>query len=346
MVSHGGVPSENRANSIAWLPRPAWQWLYDKLHIAATAADEWGSDTSGATGEVQFARYEVGEHYGWHADSDPNSPGDIARRTLSIVAVVSTADAGGELEVRGAPALDLAAGDAVVFPSRVEHRATTVSAGRRESIVLWLTRPPEPTTQAPPAWQSITELAPHPVDPDSPWFMSSADFQIGINQLVAEGLKLPYGFIPGSRPGGIVTAIQTSWARWKRSYGFNPPDFLKDLPEYASPDPDASPKPRWQTILEAVPRGKMVATRRESKERLRSEGQRRITAAYGARGWHEEIEMRMGGRQPQGSDVERDRLRGRHAALKAWVEQADRTLAELEAFDPSADVHWEAPSDP
>ena len=38
-------------------------------------------------------------------------------------------------------------------------------------------------------------------------------------------------------------------------------------------------------------------------------------------------------------DAERNRLHGKAAALRAWVEHADRTLAELDTFDPTADLH-------
>ena len=341
MVSHGGVPSENRANSIAWLSRPEWQWLYDMLHVAASESDLWGTNVAGATGEVQFARYEVGEHYGWHSDSDPNAPGEISRRTLSIVVVVSEAESGGVLEVRGAPDLDLRAGDAVVFPAQAEHRATAVVVGRRESIVLWLTRPTAPAARVP-MWESITEIYPPPDRPDSPWFMTTEEFQIGINQLVAEGdLALPYGFMPGMRPGGIVTAIQTSWARWKRSYGFNPPDFMAHLPEYAVSDPDASLKPGWRTILEASQRGRIARWRTEHQRSIEAEGERRITAAYGARDLDHEIKRRLAGMHTPVQDAERVRLAAKHGELETWVEHVDRTLADLEAFDPADDALWQ-----
>ena len=341
MVSHGGVASTNRANSIAWLSRPDWQWLYDNLHAAASGADLWDSSVAGATGEVQFARYEAGEHYGWHADSDPNAPGEISRRTLSIVVVVSEAESGGVLEVRGVPSLDLRAGDAVVFPSHVEHRATAVAVGRRESLVLWLTRPPVPIARAP-AWESITELFPPSERPDSPWFMTTEEFQIGINQLVAEGtLVLPYGFMPGTRPGEIVTAIQTSWARWKRSYGFNPPDFMAHLPEYAASDPDASLKPSWQTLLAASQRGRIARWRTEHQRSIEAEGERRITAAYGARDLNHEFKRRLAGMHTPVQDAERVRLAAKHGELEAWVEHADRTLDDLESFDPADDARWQ-----
>ena len=349
MVSSGGVASDVRANTIAWLRRPGWQWLYDRLHMAATGVNSWGLDVTGATDEVQFARYAVGEHYGWHTDSAEVDRGSIARRTVSIVALVSSAGAGGVLEIRDADALALEPGDAVVFPAVTEHRATAVTEGTRESVVLWLAQPPAPEAPAGPVpvdWRAIEHLEPPADNPDSPWFMSAEMFAGGIDQLVADGaLVLPYGFLPGSYPGGVATAVQTSWARWKRRYGFNPPDFLKHLPEYAPVDAAASAKPSWQTIRAAALRRELATLRASGFQAIEAEGERRIMDAYGARDLEHEFKIRLAAKHTEAEDAERVRLAAKHAELETWLESDERTAEELRAFDATLDSHWAAPDD-
>ena len=145
MIGHAGVPSQNRANMIAWLRRPRWQWLYDRIYAAAARANaaHWGLDIAGrSTDDVQFTRYEVGEHYGWHRDVDENARGQTRLRTLSVVLLLRSSEAGGGLELRRGGVIPMVPGDAAIFPSAEEHRAIEVVKGTRDSVVLWLSRSP------------------------------------------------------------------------------------------------------------------------------------------------------------------------------------------------------------
>ena len=73
-------------------------------------------------------------------------------------------------------------------------------------------------------WRDITPVEPQ--EGSNPfWYMTIEQFDIGLEELVREGLIPPYRVAPGSRPGGRVDAICTSWARW-RTYEWNPPEFL------------------------------------------------------------------------------------------------------------------------
>ena len=143
MISSEGIPSENRANSIAWLRRPKWQWLYDSLKTSASIANDqhWGFDIDGVSEDnVQLARYEIGERYGWHADNDLNASGQIRLRTLSIVVLLKSAISGGGIEMRDGGVISLDPGDALIFPSTQEHQALKVTRGSRYSLTLWLSR--------------------------------------------------------------------------------------------------------------------------------------------------------------------------------------------------------------
>jgi PKHD-type hydroxylase len=86
---------------------------------------------------VQLATYHVGDHYGWHIDG---RPGDGTRRVLSISVLLTDDFKGGRLDFRtpGAPPLKKA-GDIVIFNSDEWHRVAPVTAGVRESLVVWFT---------------------------------------------------------------------------------------------------------------------------------------------------------------------------------------------------------------
>ena len=84
----------------------------------------------------------------------------------------------------------------------------------------------------------------------------------------AAGVTFPYGFRPGSfpptynkhghvvAPGGIRNVGQTE-AVWD-AYQWNPPEFLTG--SYPDPDPAASPKPPWATVLRAAQVGRISRT--------------------------------------------------------------------------------------
>ena len=73
----------------------------------------------------------------------------------------------------------------------------------------------------------------------------------------------------------------------------------------------------------------------------RGECRRRISDAYGASSWEDEMQKRLRGETGEGQDVERDRLR---AVCKAQV-AALRTMSHTQrlAYDPSVDTVWAPP---
>ena len=63
-------------------------------------------------------------------------------------------------------------------------------------------------------------------------------------------------------------------------------------------------------------------------------------AAYDARDLTHEFKKRLAGEHTPEQDAERVRLAGKHAGMESWLNDADRTLAELEAFDATEDSRW------
>lgn len=81
------------------------------------------------------------------------------------------------------------------------------------------------------------------------YYMENLEFQRAFDAArEALDVRPPYNFLPGSFPGGhhMVGSTRDNWA----AYQWNPPQYLAHLPEYASPDPDASPKPTWDQLVD------------------------------------------------------------------------------------------------
>ena len=170
--------------------------------------------------------------------------------------------------------------------------------------------------------------------------MTIEQFDIGIGQLVREGLVPPYRVAPGSRPGGRVDAICTSWARW-RTYDWNPPEFLptddRRLQEYGDTDFDASPKPSWREIRDAYDRAAPVRAREQLRETVRAEEGRRICVSYVSdqdvpQTVQNEIlyRLRASSEELAPKDLERDRLHAKAAALVTSLDSM--ALDALEEF--------------
>jgi len=90
---------------------------------------------------MQFMEYAEGGHYGFHADDDE---GNAEGRALSMGLLVDGAEEGGEFQFREVPFTApfdtqiAARGNAIAFRPAALHGVTTVTAGVRRSIVLWM----------------------------------------------------------------------------------------------------------------------------------------------------------------------------------------------------------------
>ena len=161
------------------------------------------------------------------------------------------------------------------------------------------------------------------------------DVQRACRHMVSLGFRLPHGVMPGTRPGGIDSDFtRQAWL----DYGWNPIPGLDDRPGTAGFDPKASAKFSWRQIVWADRQGELLELRTRLTAELQAEARARITAAYGADDWDDEIQRRLAGRHTAAQDTERDRLRAKYQALKKGFETMP--LDDLLAFDPTADAHW------
>ena len=90
-----------------------------------------------------------------------------------------------------------------------------------------------------------------------------------------EGLVIPYNILIGSYPGGNKTF--TNGDEWEL-YQWNPPEYLPD--DYPATDPEASPKPTWETLQDAHWKAELQNKIEEAALVLKSGGVRGETTDY------------------------------------------------------------------
>ena len=129
-----------RKSTIRWIDiQEDSQWLYEKVWNTFQAVNRWFEfDLFGLVDEIQFARYSVGDSFGWHLDT---GGGQTSTRKLSMSVQLCNDDEylGGDLEVSACPQLDprRRRGTIIVFPSFLAHRVTPITRGSRCSLVAW-----------------------------------------------------------------------------------------------------------------------------------------------------------------------------------------------------------------
>ena len=129
-----------RKSTIAWIDIADDScWLYEKVWNTFQAVNRWFKfDLLGLVDQIQFAKYVVGDGFGWHLDA---GGGQTSTRKLSMSVQLCDGDeyAGGELEFCACPQIEprRRRGTIVVFPSFLAHQVTPITYGTRCSLVAW-----------------------------------------------------------------------------------------------------------------------------------------------------------------------------------------------------------------
>ena len=136
-----------RKSKVAWLIDP---WIMEKLEpyiIKANHFAGWNFDWE-LPEQIQFAKYEVGDHYGWHRDTAIPWREDGKIRKISITVNLNDDYEGGELFIdsekdywKQNPQEIIKikkAGSICVFPADRWHKINKVTKGTRYSLVIWL----------------------------------------------------------------------------------------------------------------------------------------------------------------------------------------------------------------
>jgi PKHD-type hydroxylase len=139
-----GIQHRHRRSRVTWLQdprRPRTLWLTLFATSQAVNRSYFGQSLVGAEA-VQVALYApAASAFEWHADR--LADGRLRARSLTMVVALSdsSAYAGGVLEFRTRSghvrSKRLDAGEAVFFPSNLQHRVSPITAGQRMSMTVW-----------------------------------------------------------------------------------------------------------------------------------------------------------------------------------------------------------------
>ena len=148
---------KKRKSNVAWGNEP---WLHNEItpyiHTANKNAN-WNLEWSYCE-TIQFTKYRLNQHYGWHKDSSPEPYGDDSsdefkgkiRKLSCIISLSDPSDyKGGELEFcpdnsepdKPRNIMECKEvkpkGSVIVFPSDVYHQVKPITKGTRYSLVVW-----------------------------------------------------------------------------------------------------------------------------------------------------------------------------------------------------------------
>ena len=119
------------------------KWLYERIAALFNDFNDKvvHQDWTGYIECIQFAEYEVGDHYDWHFDYG----NAFSNRKISFILQLSDPNDydGCNLEIMGAPyePKTKERGTLIMFPSYVRHRITHITRGTRYCVVGWVHGP-------------------------------------------------------------------------------------------------------------------------------------------------------------------------------------------------------------
>jgi PKHD-type hydroxylase len=143
----GELNPKIRESKVVWItPDPEINWVYQRLTDIITRLNEdyFRFDLFGFIEGFQFTEYNAPSgHYGKHVDTMYN--GTV--RKLSFVLQLSDPKnyKGGELQIHLGETPDVMKkeqGTVVAFPSPTLHEVTSITKGKRYSLVGWITGKP------------------------------------------------------------------------------------------------------------------------------------------------------------------------------------------------------------
>ena len=120
-------------------------WLYTIIGSIASSANKFFNFDISSVEDVQYTEYkdEYKGFYDWHIDSYLDADNPLSDRKLAVSLQLS--DLGEyegcnlELKIQGFDKKEVREkGTAIVFPSFLEHRVTSVTTGTRKCLVSWI----------------------------------------------------------------------------------------------------------------------------------------------------------------------------------------------------------------
>lgn len=132
-VYHQNKLTDVRSNYISWLTLDESEFDY-----CFSIVKPYHSILTWFEHPVQISRYAKGEFYNWHRDEKPGNKRKSVRH-FTLTCTLQTAP-GATFELRNR-VYDLPTGHAVIFPSKLDHRANAPTEGERWAFTIWYMKP-------------------------------------------------------------------------------------------------------------------------------------------------------------------------------------------------------------
>lgn len=143
--NHGRMDHEVRNSKLHWWPEHHWACSIISHYIGLANKAVWEYDLN-LLESIQISVYDKDGHYDWHSDYGTSMKGTWTRKLSASVLVSDPTDyIGGDLEFIDYHGNLVRApkekGSVIVFDSRIPHKVTPVTHGRRVSLVTWMYGP-------------------------------------------------------------------------------------------------------------------------------------------------------------------------------------------------------------
>lgn len=143
--SYGRTDHKVRNSKLNWWPEHHWACSVISHYIGLANRTYWEYDLN-LLESIQISVYNKDGHYDWHSDYGTSVKGNWTRKLSASVLVSDPTDyIGGDLEFidyhGNLVKTPKEKGTIIVFDSRIPHRVTPVTHGRRVSLVTWMYGP-------------------------------------------------------------------------------------------------------------------------------------------------------------------------------------------------------------
>jgi len=134
-----------RNSKIHWWYETHWVTSLISHYFNKVNRDFWEYDLTYLSG-IQVTTYSEDDHYTWHCDYGVTQDSNHTRKiSMSLLASDSNDYEGGDLEIIDYHGNNVFAprekGTMIFFDSRIPHRVTPITKGKRVSLVAWMLGP-------------------------------------------------------------------------------------------------------------------------------------------------------------------------------------------------------------
>lgn len=144
-IDSSSVNLQIRNSKISWWYENHWVTSIFSHYFNKANRESWEYDLTYLKG-IQVTSYTEGDNYNWHCDYGTEEDSNHTRKlSASLLITDPTEFEGGDLEFIDYHGRTIFApkikGTMIIFDSRLPHRVTPVTKGKRVSLVAWMMGP-------------------------------------------------------------------------------------------------------------------------------------------------------------------------------------------------------------